>query len=551
MWAQPDTDTAGAGAPGPESYDAIIVGAGLAGLSAALSLPSAWRVALLLKQDWQASASNLAQGGIAAVLDPTDSVAEHVADTLTAGAGCCHAEHTQGILSQAAQAIAWLRQAGVPFSEENGQLHLTREGGHGKRRIVHAADATGQAVMATLWPLLRQRPHLTLLQQHAAIDLIVGTDQTAQRHCQGILAMDLQQGRRVALHARHVVLATGGSGQLYPRTSNPASATGDGQAMAWRAGCQLLDLEFIQFHPTGLAAPDRSSGSSSLPASHPGAALAVSAQTGQTPLMTEALRGEGALLRLPDGTRFMPAYDTRAELAPRDIVARAIYQEMQIHQLPGVLLDISHRSPDFLAEHFPNILATCRAHGIEPEREPIPVAPLAHYACGGILTDLRGRTQLPGLYAIGECARTGLHGANRLASNSLLECIVLGQAAAQDMMAGARPSSPWPDQSQPPGLPGRPSSRPATPWDDSRCLQARAQLQQHMWQGAGILRQPASMAGARAALDALHTEFHAAGRAEAPTLAWLELRNLLDLACLTLDAALARRSSCGAHALAA
>ncbi|MGO3740650.1 L-aspartate oxidase [Kerstersia sp.] len=538
MWAQSDTSTSGARHDAPQHYDAIIVGAGLAGLSTALSLPASWRVALVIKQDWQASASCLAQGGIAAVLDPGDSVAEHVQDTLTAGAGCCDPGNTQGILSQAAQAIAWLRQAGVPFSEENGQLHLTREGGHGKRRIAHAADATGQAVMATLWPLARQRPNLTLLQQHAALDLISATDPAAGRRCAGVLAVDLRQNRLVPLYAGQVVLATGGSGQLYPRTSNPAGATGDGQAMAWRAGCRLSGLEFIQFHPTGLAlsAPPQTRPPQSLPHT--------------TPLISEALRGEGALLRLPDGSRFMPGYDTRAELAPRDIVARAIYQEMQQHQLPHVHLDISHRQPAFLARHFPNILAACRAHGIEPEREPIPVAPLAHYACGGILTDLHGRTSLPGLYAIGECACTGLHGANRLASNSLLECIVLGQAAAQEMAARDTRGQPWPDQSLAPPLPVA-APHDASPWSGARCQQARAALQQLMWQGAGILRQTQTMARARADLEQLRGEFHAHGQPGVPSLAWLELRNLLDLACLTLEAALARPQSCGAHALAA
>lgn len=529
MWAQPDTTPHFPGAA--DTYDAIIVGAGLAGLSAALRLPADWRVALVIKHDWQESASALAQGGIAAVLATEDSVEEHVQDTLVAGAGCCDAGHTRGILEQAAAAIAWLRGAGVPFSEENGVLHLTREGGHGKRRIVHAADATGHAVMATLWPLARQRPGLVLLQRHAAMDLITRTGPDGRRQCQGVMAINLPQRRPVALLAAHVILASGGSGQLYPRTTNPAGATGDGQAMAWRAGCQPGNLEFIQFHPTGLAVPG-------------------SRSAGRNPLISEALRGEGALLRLPDGSRFMPAHDERAELAPRDIVARAIYQEMQRGNLPHVYLDISHRSPEFLAQHFPNILATCRTHGVDPAREPIPVAPLAHYACGGIPTDLRGRTSLPGLYAIGECSCTGLHGANRLASNSLLECIVLGHAAARDAEARSQHADAWPDHTQDGVRPGAAPVPATQAWNDVRCQQARRQLQQLMWQGAGILRHRPAMEQARDELQKMQQAFLAAGQPEAPSLPWLELRNLLDLACLTLEAALARQASCGAHALA-
>lgn len=531
MWAQPEpTHTA------PQHFDAIIVGGGLAGVTAALHLPAHWRIALVLKQAPEHSASYHAQGGIAAVLAQDDSIAAHVEDTIIAGAGLCDIGHTTGILSQAGAAIAWLQAMGVPFSQENGCLHLTREGGHSQRRIVHAADATGHAVMEALWPHIARHPGITVLGGHAAIDLLIA-EPGQHQHCQGITAIDLDRGTIRPLLAPHTMLATGGSGQLYPRTTNPAGATADGVAMAWRAGCVIENMEFIQFHPTGLAVENCQ-------------------QNGRTPLISEAMRGEGALLRLPDGDRFMPRHDARAELAPRDIVARAIYREMQDHKLDHVDLDISHRSPGFLASHFPNLMALCRSYGIDPATTPIPVAPLAHYACGGIRTDLNGRTSLPGLYAIGECASTGLHGANRLASNSLLECVVMGRASARDALLGNRTPDMADDQLGE-AMHCRsvlrshaiPEPAPHSTWDDTRCAQARRTLQHLMWQGAGILRTPAGMARASLELGQLRHSFLAATRPVTLSLAWLELRNLLDVAGLVLDAASARQESVGMHAL--
>ncbi|KAF1019401.1 MAG: L-aspartate oxidase [Paracidovorax wautersii] len=423
-------------------YDVLVIGAGLAGLSTALSLPPTLRVAVLSKQDLALCASEQAQGGIAAALAPGDSVAQHAHDTEVAGAGLCDGPAVNELLAQAPAAVAWLRQHGVAFTSEAGTLHLTREGGHGQRRIVHAADATGAAICAALRPALAACPQVEVLTHHAALDLLTEPDGAQGRRCVGARVLDSGTGTLRRLWAKHTVLATGGLGQLYACTTNPASATGDGIALAWRAGCRVANLEFIQFHPTALHLPGA-----------------------PTFLITEAARGEGGVLRRPDGMRFMPVHDARAELAPRDIVARAIALEMAEHGLPFVLLDLSHQPADFIEQHFPTIRARCAQWGIDITREPIPVAPAAHYACGGIVADTAGRTDLPGLFAVGETACTGLHGANRLASNSLLECVVMGRAAAQAI--GASPSMPTrradlpPDEPSPSAVPAQPrSTRP-------------------------------------------------------------------------------------------
>ncbi|WP_454690898.1 L-aspartate oxidase [Achromobacter aloeverae] len=515
--------------------DAIIVGAGLAGLSVALQLPAHWRVVLLLKDARAECASSRAQGGIAAAVDAQDSLDNHIQDTLAAGAGLCDEHSVRHILANAPQALAWLRQQGVPFTllDDGSGLHLTREGGHSHRRIAHAADATGKAIMDSLWQRIDRSGNIDVLEHHAAIDLhTVSPTLADSRICQGVWAQDLRRAYRRLLLAPRVVLATGGMGQLYPRTTNPPSATGDGVAMAWRAGCAVRDLEFVQFHPTGLYAPDAAGF-----------------------LISEALRGEGGLLCLPDGTHFMPAHDARAELAPRDVVARAIFHEMQRHGLPCVHLDMRHKGSEFLHRHFPNILAECLRHGIDITRQTIPVAPVAHYACGGIVTDLRARTALPGLYAVGENACTGLHGANRLASNSLLECVVMGHAAACDMIAlatGKPAMADWPDATQPPPPHAAP---PANAAGATSYATLRRQLAEAMWQGAGIVRNAHDLRIARQTVQALrdqcaplHFRDSLSGMpavTSAPDA--LALRNLLDAAALLLDAALRRDQSCGLH----
>src|SRR5471030_564971 len=370
-------------------------------------------------------ASNWAQGGIAAVLDSGDSHDQHIDDTLIAGGGLCDESATRYIVEHGREAIEWLIAQGVPFTRDDSAelgFHLTREGGHSQRRIIHAADATGHAVQVTLEEKVRAHPNITLFEHHCAIDLITsdkvdsGKKRNSQPKCHGLYVQDEQTGQVLTFAAEHTVMATGGAGKVYLYTTNPDTASGDGIAMAWRAGCRVSNMEFIQFHPTCLY--------------HPHA---------KTYLISEALRGEGGILRLPDGTRFMPAHDARAELAPRDIVARAIDFEMKKRGLDCVYLDITHKPAGFIKQHFPNIYIHCKELGIDITREAIPVVPAEHYTCGGIMTDLRGRTDIPGLYAIGETAHTGLHGANRLASNSLLECLVFGMAAASDILADTAP----------------------------------------------------------------------------------------------------------------
>ena len=385
-----------------QHYDVLIVGAGLAGLTVALSLPEQFKIALLAKQDLNTCSSNMAQGGIAAVLDPQDTVDEHVQDTLVAGAGLCHVENTTHILSHAAQAIDWLCQFGVPFTYHDQNLHLTREGGHGQRRIVHAADHTGWSVTQTLQQQLAQKHNVTCLTEHRLQQLYV-----EDQRCYGAELKDAAQ-QSVQVFAKYVILATGGTGQLFELTTNPETSTGDGVALAWQAGCRVANLEFIQFHPTALAL-----------------------KGSKTFLISEALRGEGGILRNQQGERFMPDYDERLELAPRDIVARAIADQIQKQQQQPVLLDMTHLEKAFITEHFPSIYQHCLEQGLDISQQPIPVAPAAHYACGGVLTDAIGHTDIENLFAIGEVACTGLHGANRLASNSLLECMVMGRDVAQ------------------------------------------------------------------------------------------------------------------------
>ncbi len=389
------------------------------------------RVAILTKRELNDGSSRYAQGGLAAVMSNGDTLASHVQDTLVAGAGLCDPQATRFVVEHAPENIRWLQQLGVPFSQEEGHLHLTREGGHSERRVVHVTDATGAAVQDTLMQKVRATPNITLFEHHMLVDLITsaklglpGCNQPGESsRCLGLYALDEVTDQVLTFSAPHTILATGGAGKVYLYTTNPDTATGDGIAAAWRAGCRAGNMEFIQFHPTCLYHPHAKSF-----------------------LISEAVRGEGGRLLLPDGTRFMPQHDPRAELAPRDVVARAIDFEMKKHGVDCVYLDISHQPKAFLLEHFPNIYARCLELGIDIAKQPIPVVPAAHYTCGGVVTDLAGRTDLDGLYAIGETACTGLHGANRLASNSLVECMVFARAAtqaiAQEKPVPARPCRP-------------------------------------------------------------------------------------------------------------
>ena len=499
----------------------VIVGAGLAGLTVALHLAEQCPVIVLAKRQLGEAATAWAQGGIVGVLGSDDSIDSHVRDTQEAGAGLVDEHTARFIAERSAEAIGWLVRQGVPFSPDpDGPLglHLTREGGHAVRRIAHAADATGYAIHQALLAEVARHPNIELRERWMAIDLITPRHlhSDAPPRCHGVYVLDLDRQRVETIATSAVVLASGGVGKVYRYTSNPDTATGDGIAMAWRAGCRVGNMEFIQFHPTCLYHPqDRSF------------------------LITEALRGEGAHLKLPDGTRFMPAHDARGELAPRDIVARAIDFEMKKHGLDHVWLDATHLGEAFLKEHFPTIHARCLSLGIDIARQPIPVVPAAHYTCGGVVTDLHGRTDVPGLYAVGETTYTGLHGANRLASNSLLECVVLGRSCAEDIL-----ERPAPD-------------RPVLPaWDESQVENADEQvviahnwdeLRLLMWNYVGIVRTTKRLERALHRIKLLKSEiddYYANFRVNRDL---LELRNLVDCAELIVRSALMRHESRGLH----
>jgi L-aspartate oxidase len=518
-------------------FDVAIVGSGLAGLSVALHLARTRKVAIISKRTLLDGASNWAQGGIAAVLDSGDSHEQHIADTLVAGGGLCDEAATRYIVEHGRAAIDWLIEQGVPFTRDaTAELgfHLTREGGHSQRRIIHAADATGHAVQVTLEQKVRAHPNITLFEHHCAIDVITSDKLTGksvhgntphlvgQPRCHGLYVQDETTGQVLTFEAEHTVLATGGAGKVYLYTTNPDTATGDGIAMAWRAGCRVSNMEFMQFHPTCLY--------------HPYA---------KSFLITEAIRGEGGLLKLPPeagvagGTRFMPAHDERGELAPRDVVARAIDFEMKKRGLDYVHLDISHKPVDFLLEHFPTIYAKCLELGIDISKEPIPVVPAVHFTCGGVVTDLAGRTDIPGLFAVGETACTGLHGANRLASNSLLECLVIGRACAQQIEA-----------TLPAGTPALPA------WDESRVTNADEEvviahnwdeLRRFMWNYVGIVRTTKRLERAQHRIKLLKEEIDEYYRNFRITHDLLELRNLVDVAALIVTSALSRHESRGLH----
>ncbi len=503
-----------------KQYDVLILGSGAAGQSLALRLADKLRVALVTKRELADSASAWAQGGIAAVLDTADSIEAHIQDTFTAGAGLCGSTATRFVVEHGRREIEWLIERGVPFTREDRSslgYHLTREGGHSHRRIIHAADATGAALQATLSEQVRAHANIDIFEHHIAVDLILG-DKIGRsgEGCLGVYALDIARDQVVTLGARSTVIATGGAGKAYLYTTNPDVATGDGIAMAWRAGCRVANMEFIQFHPTCLYHPQAKSF-----------------------LISEAVRGEGGLLKLPDGTRFMPDHDARAELAPRDVVARAIDFEMKKSGVDCVYLDISHKPADWLREHFPNIHARCLELGIDITREPIPVVPAAHYTCGGIVTDLAARTDVAGLYAIGQAACTGLQGANRLASNSLLECLVFGDSAADDILA--KPLGP---------LPALPA------WDESRVTDADeevvishnwAELRRAMWDYVGIVRTTKRLQRAQhrirllaSEIDEYYSNFRVSNNL-------IELRNLVATADLIVRCALERKESRGLH----
>lgn len=501
--------------------DVLIIGSGAAGLSAALRLAHLGKITVLSKAEMSEGATLYAQGGIAAVLHENDSVDSHVADTLVAGGGLCDEKAVRFTVEHSTESIHWLIERGVAFSKQDEEYHLTREGGHSQRRIIHSDDATGKAVSKTLVSAVLAEKNIEILEHYIAVDLItehkLGNTKKPNR-CLGAYVLNLYQDRVETISAKFVVLATGGASKVYLYTSNPDVASGDGIAMAWRAGCSVANLEFNQFHPTCLYHPDA-----------------------QSFLITEALRGEGAILRRPNGERFMHDYDPRAELAPRDIVAQTIDHEIKKLGVDCVYLDISHKDPEFIKSHFPTIYKKLLEYGIDMTTDAIPVVPAAHYTCGGVRVDLQSQTDLAGLYAIGEVACTGLHGANRMASNSLLECLVFAQAAADDI------ERRWNHTKTAPSLPS---------WDESQVRDSDEEvvlnhnwheLRQLMWNYVGIVRSDKRLARALSRIELLQQEIHDYYANFKISNDLIELRNLVVVAELIVRCALSRKESRGLH----
>ncbi len=499
-----------------QSYDYLVLGSGSAGLSFALRVCQTGRVALVTKKDRTDSNTNWAQGGIAGVMGPDDNTELHVQDTLIAGAGLCHEEAVRVLVSEGPERIRELMEFGARFNREpGGELSLGREGGHSRRRIIHTADLTGKEVERTLVEAVRAHPSITVLEHHYAIDLIL-----QDGHCCGAYVLDEAGGGVEAYVAPATLLATGGAGQVYQFTTNPPIATGDGVAMAWRAGAEIADMEFIQFHPTSLYHPDAKSF-----------------------LISEAVRGEGGILRRKDGTAFMAEYDPeRKDLAPRDIVARAIDSEIKKTGDECVYLDVTHLAPDEIKSHFPTIYARCLSFGIDITTDWIPVVPAAHYSCGGVRTDLVGRTTIEGLYACGEVACTGVHGANRLASNSLLEALVFGKRAADDALdrddlpAGCETVAPFPGAAQRVGT-----------LDHTLVEGLRHRLQTVMQKYVGIVRSDSRLQKADAAIEALRAEAKPLFDDHVLADDVLELRNMIEVAGLIIACAQKRKESRGLH----
>ena len=503
-------------------FDVLIIGSGAAGLSLALRLPTGVSVGLVSKRELEEGNTLYAQGGISAVLGTHDSIDSHVQDTLDAGGGLCDVATVRMVVEHGPGNIGWLFDEGVEFTRSpptgDSGYHLTREGGHSRRRVVHADDATGRAVETTLVRRLDSHPNVSVLEHHIAIDLVCG-EQNEERRCHGAYLLNIASDHVISVAARCVVLATGGASKVYLYTSNPDVATGDGIAMAWRAGCRVGNMEFIQFHPTCLF--------------HPAA---------KSFLISEAVRGEGGKLLLPDGSRFMDRFDERAELAPRDIVARAIDHEMKRLGIECVYLDISHKPAEEIERLFPTIHRQCLELGFDMRRQPLPVVPAAHYTCGGVSTDRAARTDLNGLYAIGETAYTGLHGANRMASNSLLECLVFSELALTDIL----------EELERTDIP----SIDIAPWDESRVTDSDEEvvvshnweeLRRFMWDYVGIVRSNKRLQRARRRVDLLRHEIQEYYGNFRVSNDLLELRNLVDVAALIIISAQRRRESRGLH----
>ena len=505
-----------------QQFDVVIIGSGGAGLTLALSLPPHYKIAVLAKSHLNDASTYYAQGGVAAVLDQTDSIEQHINDTMIAGGHLCHLDAVKFTVEGGQDAVDFLLKQGVQFTlDEHENLHLTREGGHSQRRIIHAADATGKAISTTLVERAQEKENIHLFENVVAIDVI--TTQKAQiEHSEnraiGVYALDETTGEVKTFLAPFTALACGGAMKAYLYTSNPDIATGDGIAMAWRAGCRIANMEFNQFHPTCLY--------------HPKA---------RSFLITEAMRGEGAYLRLPDGERFMLRFDERAELAPRDVVARAIDYEMKRLGLRHVWLDITHQPESFVKEHFPTLYARLLELGIDITKDMIPVVPAAHYTCGGVIVDQHSETDIAGLYAIGETSSTGLHGANRMASNSLLECFVYGMSAAKHIQSQIN-NAPRFDQVNP-----WDASQVEHPDEDVVILQNWDELRTSMWNYVGIVRTTKRLERALHRIEMLKREIEEYYQGYKVSKNLIELRNLVLVSEMIVRCAMQRKESRGLH----
>jgi L-aspartate oxidase len=509
--------------------DVLIIGSGASGLTLALHLAKSADVVILSKGPLNEGSTYYAQGGIAAVFDENDSIASHVSDTIIAGAGLCDESAVQYTAESAKACLNWLIEQGVDFDKEDkkqgeGKYHLTRDGGNSHRRILHSADATGKVIQTTLAERVKQHSRIRIFERYNAIDLICETStdsdsgNTSKKQCIGAYIWNRNSEKVESIYAQKTILATGGASKVYQYTSNPDVASGDGIAMAWRAGCRVANMEFNQFHPTCLFHPDAG-----------------------TFLLTEALRGEGAKLRRPDGSRFMPSFDKRAELAPRDIVARAIDFEMKRLGVDCMYLDISHKSSEFIKQHFPTIYQRTKDLGIDITKQPMPIVPAAHYTCGGVMIDKHGKTDVHQLYTIGEMSYTGLHGANRLASNSLLECLVYARAAALEISESLEQNNCF---------------KQLPPWDESRVTDSDEEvviqhnwheLRLFMWDYVGIVRTTKRLERALHRVELLQQEIQDYYRNFKVSNNLLELRNLVQVAELIIRCALERKESRGLH----
>jgi len=501
--------------------DVLVLGSGAAGLALALRLADTHSISLISKGILREGCTYYAQGGVAAVLAEDDSIESHINDTLNAGGDLCDPRAVCFTIEHAQENIRWLLDQGIQFTteEDNATFHLTREGGHSHRRVIHASDATGRVIETSLEDRARAHKNIAIYENHIAVDLITAEKLGhGENRCIGAYILDRQSDTVQVFRAPQVVLATGGASKVYLYTSNPDTSTGDGIAMAWRAGCRVSNMEFNQFHPTCLFHPEAKS-----------------------LLITEALRGEGAKLRLPNGNQFMSKFDPRGELAPRDVVARAIDHEMKRLGAECVYLDISHKPADFITTHFPNVHRRCLKYGYDITKQPIPVVPAAHYTCGGVVTDLNGATDIPGLYAIGECAFTGLHGANRMASNSLLECLVFGQSACEHIKNAATQDI---------------HTLTIPDWDASRVTNSDEEvvvshnweeLRRFMWDYVGIVRTDKRLQRAMRRVQLLLSEIEDYYGNFRVTNDLLELRNLTVVADLIIRSAMARKESRGLH----